>query len=253
MLGDTITLAYNMREGESLRYKTEVLSEQTMKEDGKSPQTGTSLLEMTMLQAVKQVTPDGQMKVAVTIESGSIKKDGQVAPLPSVGQTINIVMEKSGKIVQTDVPFPFSQPAFPTDPVGMNQSWTGKSEMDIPLYDDAGNETGKKQVTLNYEYTLGGFEHQLGYETAVINVKCPSTSIELQEGITQTIKANGVTNFGHKQGRLIRSKVSTETEITAPGATVGTKIKVNVELVDASSGPSEGGGGIGSDEQFIIR
>ncbi len=253
MFGDAVTLAYNMKEGESLRYKTEVLSEQTMKEDGKSPQTGQSLLEMTMVQAVKGVTPDGKMKVAVTIESGSIKKDGQVAPLPSVGQTINIVMEKSGKIVETDVPFPFSQPAFPTDPVKLNDSWTGKSEMDIPLYDDSGNETGKKQVTLNYEYTLGGYEQHLGYETAVINVSCPTTSIELQEGITQKITAKGVTNFGHKKGRLVRSKVATETEISAPGATVGTKIKVSVELVDASGGGDSGGGTLGTDEQFIIR
>lgn len=252
MLGETITLAYSMQPGESLRYKTEVDSEQTIQEEGKSPQTGQSTLEMTMLQEVKSVNPDGSMEVDVVIESGSIKKDGQVAPLPTVGQRITIVMKKSGEIVRTSVNFPFSQPAFPTEPVKLNEPWKGESKMDIPLYDDNGNQTGSKSVTLDYRYTLSGFEHQLGYETAVINVSCPETKIDLQEGVVQTIRAKGVTNFGHKKGRLVRSQVATTTEITAPGTKVGTKIKVNVELVDAG-GPSQDGFGGQPDEQFIIR
>lgn len=252
MLGEAVILAYNMREGESLRYKTEVLSEQTIKEEGQSPQTGQSVLEMTMLQAVKSVSPDGQMTVDVTIESGSIKRDGQVAPLPSVGQTITIVMKKNGEIVRTSVDFPFSQPAFPEKTVSLKDSWTGESKMDIPLYDDNGNQTGTKAVTLNYKYTLSGFEQKLGYETAVITVSCPETRIELQQGVEQKISASGVTNFGHKHGRLVQSKVSTETEITAPGTSVGTRIKVNVELVD-SGGPAADGFGGQPDEQFIIR
>lgn len=252
-MSDSITLAYKMSEGEALRYKTEVISVQTIKEDGQPPQTGQSLLEMTMLQSVKGVSPDGQMTVDVTIEKGTIKRDGQVLPLPSVGQTITIVMKKSGEIVRTSVDFPFQQPAFPEKALNLKESWSSESKMDIPLYDNDGNQNGTKSVTLTYGYTLGGFEQLLGYETAVINVSCPTTTIALQEGVEQKITARGVTNFGHKHGRLVRSKVETETEITAPGTSVGTSIKVNVELVD--SAPPSGGamGGGQPDEQFIIR
>lgn len=252
-MNDTVTLAYKMSEGEALRYKTEVVSVQTIKEEGQDQQTGQSLLEMTMLQSVKGVSPDGQMTVAVTIEKGTIKRDGQVLPLPSVGQTITIVMKKSGEIVRTSVDFPFQQPAFPERPLKQNETWTSDSKMDIPLYDNDGNQNGTKSVTLVYGYTLAAFEHLLGYETAVINVSCPTTSIALQEGVEQKITAKGITNFGHKHGRLVRSKVETETEITAPGVSVLTSIKVNVELVD--SAPPSGGamGGGQPDEQFIIR
>ena len=72
MLDESVTLAYRMNEGEAMRYKTEVVSLQTIKEDGKPAQQGQSLLEMTMLQTVKGVSPDGQMTVDVTIEKGTI-------------------------------------------------------------------------------------------------------------------------------------------------------------------------------------
>jgi len=90
-------------------------------------------------------------------------------------------------------------------------------------------------------------------------VSCPETRFDLQEEIQQSITATGVTYFGHKQGRLVKSQVSTKTEITAPGTVVGTKIKVVVELQDASGGASASPGmnaasGMSgmSDEQFII-
>ncbi|MCE7870344.1 hypothetical protein DYH09_08205 [bacterium CPR1] len=251
MVGETITLEYKMLEGETLRYKTEVISEQTIKEDGKPPESGRSVLEMTMIQAVKGVSPDGLMTVDVTIQEGTISKDNQTAPLPSVGQTIQIVMKKNGDIVRTSVEFPFSQPAFPENQLKVNDNWTGESKMEIPLYDNDGNPAGKKDVTLHYTYTLGGFEHVSGYDTAVIKVSCPSTTIQLQEGVEQKINATGTTNFGYRQGRLVASKVETSTEITAPGTTVSTRIRVNVVLLEASGG--SGGGFSGPEEQFIIR
>jgi hypothetical protein len=253
MFDEAITLAYQMSVGEALRYKTEVLSTQSIKEDGQAPQTAQSQLEITMLQTVKGVSPDGQMTVDVTIEKGTMQRDGQVMTLPTVGQTITIVMKKSGEIVRTSVDFPFSQPAFPERSVKLKDSWTGDSKMDIPLYDNDGNQTGSKQVTLTYNYTLNGFEHVLGYETAAIHVNCPTETIALQENVEQKITAKGVTNFGHKQGRLVRSRVETETEITAPGASVSTAIRVTVELIEAK-GPEGGGGSLpGSDEMFLIR
>lgn len=254
MFDDSITLAYRGSVGEGLRYKTEVISLQSVKEDGKPAQQVQSVLEMTMLQSIKGVSPDGEMTVDVTIEDGVMKRENEVMPLPSKGQTITIVMKKSGEIVRTSVDFPFQQPAFPERSLKMKDTWTGDSNMDIPLYDNDGNQTGSKQVTLKYGYTLAGLEHLIGYDTAVINVSCPTTTVPLQEGVEQKITARGVTNFGHKQGRLVRSRVETETEITAPGTTVSTNIRVTVELTAVIGGASGGGGLIGGGEEtFIIR
>ena len=254
MFGETIALAYDMKPGETLRYKTEVISEQSVQEDGQAAQGFSSTMEMIMVQQGKSVNPDGSMEVDVVIEDGSIHREGQTTKLPTIGQKITIVMKKSGEIVRTSVDFPFSQPAFPDKQLKLNDSWTGDSQMDIPLYDDDGNQTGTKKADLTYHYTLAGLEQSKGYDVAVINVKCPATSFDLQESIKQTITAEGVTHFGHKKGRLIRSQVATNTEITAPGTTVGTKIKVVVELQSASGGETPGIGGMSgmSDEQFII-
>lgn len=240
MFGETIVLAYRMNVGEKLTYKTEVFSEQSVQEEGGSPQGFSSKMEMTMLQEGKKVNPDGSMEVDVTIVSGSIEKEGETASIPTVGQVITIVMKPSGEIVRTSVNFPFSQPSFPEKQLKVGDTWTGDSKMEIPLFDDEGNQSGTKQADLTYHYTLGGIEQSRGYEVGVINVSCPETQFDLTEDTTQTITATGTTYFSHKAGRLIKSQVSTNTEIKAPTAVVGTKIKVIVELTDASGG--SGGG-----------
>lgn len=259
MFGEAITLTYIMQPGEKLRYKTEVVSEQRVDSEGQEPQTASSTMEMVMLQEGKQLHPDGSIEVEVTIEDGAIHTGGQSEKLPTVGTKILIVMKKTGEIVRTNIEFPFSQPAFPQNQIKLNDTWTGDSQMDIPLYDDDGNQTGIKKADLKYHYTLAGVEQLKGYDVAVINVNCPDTQFDLQEEIKQSITATGVTYFAHKQGRLIKSQVSTKTEISAPGTVVGTKIRVIVELQDASGGASDIGGmsgmsGIGGDpnEQFII-
>lgn len=250
--GDTITLEYKMSPGEVLKYRTEVESEQTLREEGQAEQVNKSVLDMTMQQAVKEVS-GGLSTVDVTIQDGQIRRDGEAVPLPSVGQTIGITMKKTGEIVRTSVAFPFSQPAFPERVLKVGDKWTGDSKMDIPLQDNEGNQTGSKQVTLTYQYTLSGFERVGGYEAAVISVECPTTTVEIQPQVNQSIKAKGKTYFAHREGRLVRSNVETLTKITAPGAEVKTHIKVSVDLVD-SAPPSSGGGPSigGGDEQFII-
>lgn len=255
MFGETIVLAYDMKVGEKLRYKTEVFSEQSVQEEGQPSQGFSSKMDMVMVQEGKNVMPNGDMEVDVTIVDGTIERDGQTTQIPTVGQTITIVMKRSGEIVRTSVSFPFSQPAFPERQLKVNDTWTGDSQMDIPLFDDEGNQSGTKKADLTYHYTLGGLEQSRGYEVAVINVSCPETSFDLTEDTVQKITATGVTHFSHKKGRLIKSHVSTNTEIKAPSAVVGTKIKVVVELQDASGGNDGGGGsGLGGspDEQFIL-
>ncbi len=249
--GEPITLEYKMSLGEVLKYHTQVDSDQSLREEGQPEQTTRSVLTMTMEQKVKDVS-GGLSTVDVTIQDGKVEREGEAAELPAVGQTIEITMKRNGDIVRTSVDFPFSQPAFPDRTLRVGEKWTGDSKMDIPLMDAEGNQNGSKAVALTYHYTLAGFERISGYDVAVIQVECPKTSIEIQPDVVQSIVATGKTCFAHRDGRLIRSNVETQTKITAPGAEVRTHIKVAVDLVDtpppASSGPSVGGG----DEHFII-
>ncbi len=249
--GEPITLEYKMSPGEVLKYRTRVDSDQSLREEGQPEQSNRSVLEMTMEQKVTEVKGD-LSTVEVTIQDGKIHREGEVADLPAAGQTIGITMKRNGDIVKTSVDFPFSQPAFPERTLRVGEKWTGDSKMDIPRMDAEGNQTGSKQVSLTYHYTLAGFERIAGYDVAIIQVECPKTSIEIDANVVQSIVATGKTCFAHREGRLIRSNVETNTRITAPGAEVSTHIKVSVDLVDtpppASSGPSVGAG----DEHFII-
>ncbi len=249
--GQPITLEYKMSPGEVLKYRTQVDSEQSLKEEGQSEQANRSVLEMTMEQKVQEVS-GGLSTVDVTIQDGRILRDGETMELPAVGQTIGITMKRNGDIVKTTVDFPFSQPAFPDRTLKVGEKWTGDSKMDIPLMDGEGNPTGSKSVTLTYHYTLAGFDRVAGYDVAIIQVECPKTSIEIQPEVVQSIVATGRTCFAHREGRLIKSNVETRTQITAPGAEVRTHIKVAVDLVDtpppAGSVPTSSGG----DEHFII-
>lgn len=248
--GDTITLEYKMTPGEVLRYRTQVDSEQGLKEEGQAEQVNRSVLEMTMEQRVLEVR-GAESTVEVTIQEGRIRRDDQAMDLPSVGQKIGITMKKNGDIVRTTVDFPFSQPAFPERTLRIGDKWTGDSKMDIPLTDAEGNQTGSKAVTLTYHYTLTGRERVGAYDAAVIQVECPKTSIEIQPGVEQSIVAKGKTLFAHREGRLVRSNVETVTKITAPGAEVRTHIQVAVDLMEAT--PASGSEpSLGGDEQFII-
>ncbi len=252
MFGDTIVLAYDMKPGEKLTYKTDVFSEQSVREEGQADQSFSTTMEMTMSQEGKKVNPDGSLEVEVTIEDGSMTRNGETEKLDNIGTKILIVMKKSGEIVRTNVEFPFSQPAFPEKQLKLNDTWTGDSKMEIPLFDDDGNKIGSKEADLVYNYTLAGFDSTKGYEVAVINVSCPETKFDLTEDAVQSITASGVTHFSHKKGRLVRSQVSTKTQITSPTATVGTKVKVIVELQDAGGGMPPTGFGGQPDEQFIL-
>lgn len=240
VVGEATKLEYKMKKGEKLTYNTKVHSEQEIKTDEQSGSTSSDV-EMKMLQTCTDVAPDGTMTVDVTIQSGKLRKDGQEEELPNVGQTITLKMKKSGEIVHTSVELPFEQPAFPTDVVKKGQKWEGKSRISIPGKTD--------MVTLVYNYSLEGFTKVLGYDCAEIKVACPETKIPIQEGIDQTLTANGITYFGHKEGRLVKSEVETRTTITAQDGSVYTYIKVIVELEDKKTEF----GGFGQPEEFIIK
>ncbi len=241
VVGEAVKLEYKMKKGEALTYKTTVRSEQEIKTEDQSGSTSSDV-EMKMVQKCTDVDAEGTMTVDVTIQSGKVVREGEEQELPNIGQTITLKMKKNGEIVHTSVDLPFEQPAFPTGSVKKGDTWVGKSKISIP---------GKTEmVGLDYNYSLWGFQKINNFECSEIKVTCPETKIPIQEGIDQVLSATGTTYFAHKEGRLVKSEVSTTTLITAQDGSVDTKIKVVVELEDKKA-PSVGLGG--PDEGFIIK
>ncbi|MFP4498169.1 MAG: hypothetical protein ACLFQV_08155 [Vulcanimicrobiota bacterium] len=235
MVGEAVLLEYKMKKGETLTYKTTVHSEQEIKTEEQSGSTKSDV-EMKMSQTCTEVAPDGTMTVDVTIDSGKLIRDGESEELPNVGQTITLKMKKSGEITHTSIDLPFEQPAFPTNNVKKGETWVGKSKISIPGKSD--------MITLNYNYSLWSFTNVNGYDVAEIKVSCPETKIPIAEGVEQVLTAEGTTHFAHKVGRLVKSEVTTTTNITTQDGSVNTTIKVLVELQDKQapglSTPEEG-------------
>ncbi len=256
--GDTINLEYRMKKGESLEYKTTVESEQTLKEGDQPAVGGNSIMEMSMLQTATDVSGDGVMAVDVTIQAVAMKQNGEPASLPPEqdpsGKKVSMRMKKSGEVVQTSMDLPFSQPPFPTRALRKGETWKGDSHIPVPVLNDRGEQTGTRQVTLTYHYSLWDFRRVDGYECAEINVSCPETTIPLQEKVEQKISAKGTTYFAWQQGRLVRSEVETTSSITAPDVSIKNHIKVKVQLTSASSAPAAAPTALsaGADEEFLI-
>jgi hypothetical protein len=239
MIGEAVKLEYKMNKDDVLTYITTVHSEQEIKTDEQSGSTYSDV-EMKMRQKCTNVDADGTITVDMTIQSGRLIRDGESMELPNVGQTITLKMKKNGEIVHSSVDLPFEQPAFPVKPVKKGESWTGQSKISIP---------GKPEmVTLNYNYSLWDFTRMRGYDCSEVKVFCPETSIAIGEGIEQVLTATGNTYFAHKDGRLVKSEVNTNTKITAQDGSVRTEIRVVVELEEKKQEDISS-----PDEMYIIK
>lgn len=244
---DSVVIAYSLTPGELLQYRSTVATKQVIVENDEAPQVIESFLEIMMDQKITEVS-NGVAKVEVTITDGSIRRGTDVLPLESVGQKLTMNMKRNGDIESTSVNFPFSQPAFPSQPLKPSDSWQTVNPISIPL-----NQNGAvKQVNLVYKHTFSRLDRKNGYDVAVIDISCPSVEMDLQEDVKQTITAEGCTYFAHTQGRLVGSSVHTHTEVKAPGAQVSTDITVGVELVNALIANGDADALPVSDEQFII-
>lgn len=263
VVGEAINLEYKMKQGETLRYKTTVQSQQTLQEGSQSA-TGSSLMEMVMMQRATDVSAEGTMGVDVTIETVNLKRDGEAVQFDQgqdpTGKTVSMKMKKNGEVVQTSMDLPFSQPPFPSRPIKKGETWTGDSKIPVPITNEKGEVQGHREVTLRYHYSLWDFTRVQGYDCAEIRVSCPESTIPLQDKVEQRISATGTTYFAYKEGRLVKSEVQTDSQISAAEVSIKNQIHVQVELQEAqggsASGPASGGTTFtpgGGGDEFIIR
>lgn len=222
-MAEGIYLEYKGKSGDVIKYKTLVDSTQTISEK-EHKQEVSNRIEILMSQTIVDADSDGNLTVDVVIESGKAIRGDQEAPLPNVGQKITMKMKKTGEVTYTSMPIDFSQPSFPEGLKNKKDRWDSVSKINVP--------ERPEPIQLNYKYILWDIVTQGKHECAEIKVSCPETSVELQEGVTQTISATGSTFFAHKEGYLVKSEVETQTVIKAPAEDllINTRIRVNVSL-----------------------
>ena len=220
-----VILEYKNVTGETLTYKTVMDTTQKMTEGGKTAEAGQVHVEMFLTQKTTKV--DGNTAdVEMCITGGYVERNAERSDLPTAGQKIDMVMDKSGKILRSSLDTSMSQPTFPKGALQVGQTWDEKSTMQIPL-----GEPGKtKELTLEYHYKLAALTHEEGYEVAVIEANAGPETCELQEGVTQTIRVEGRTLFAYQAGRLVSSKVRTHTVVKAPDLNVETDHVIHISL-----------------------
>ncbi|MBI2252346.1 MAG: hypothetical protein HYU63_06365 [Armatimonadetes bacterium] len=236
---ESVKLEYKLKSGEILEYKTNIESNNDYNDGEKNVQQQ-SLVEMIMEQKAAMLELDGTAAIEVTIKSGSVKVNGKEEALPNVGQKISMLMRKNGEIIKTSVDIPFTQPSLPEQLVRIGDRWEGESIINLPQKPEP--------LIIKYYYTFSGFENFLGYHCAVIKIDSPETKIKLDENVFQTLKANGETLFAYKEGKLIKSEVTTIAHIQAPNIVLNTLSKLKIEILK-SAPPLIGM----SEEAFIAR
>ncbi len=225
MSTDGILLEYKGKKNDVIKYKTIVDSNQILQEKDKKQEIS-SKIEILMSQTIMEVDGDGNLTVDVVIEDGKVTRGGESSPLPNAGQKITMKMKKTGEVTYTSVPIDFSQPSFPEGLKKKKDRWDSISTINV--------QERQEPIKLNYKYILWDIIKQGKYDCAEIKVSCPETSVELQEGVMQTISATGSTYFAHTEGFLLKSEVETQTVITVPKeeVVINTRIRVNVDLAE---------------------
>ncbi len=219
-----IQLEYRLKQGDVARYRTTVEADTEVMAEGKT-NIVSSIMEMITTQTVKSIFPDDGIKLEVSIDSASLKRNGEEIPVPYAGQVMPVKMKKNGEIFQMSENGSGGQthPSFPDTPVGKGDTWAGESKLEIPGSD--------KTVILKTDHILENFEHIKGYDCVKINVSSPETVIPLQENITQTMTVTGTTYFAYNEGKLIKSIVETDTSMKVPsGHNVNSFTKMIIEL-----------------------
>lgn len=225
---EAIPLQYKMFANEEYIYEITVKSERTLEAAGKLEQER-NLLLTTMTQRVLDVGADDVYTIEMLVEPRKLTKNGQDVPISSPPQKINMKMTKYGKILESSLQSPATQPSFPTRPVFVGETWEGESQ--VSLQDPS---TGRPipPVTLKFQYHLKSVEKIKGCNCAHIEVTNPETEVPLSQGVTQKIAASGKTLFAYAEGRLMQSNVDTQISMNLPEGSISTTVNISVVLAD---------------------
>jgi len=215
-------LEYRFGQGETLRYTASVTSEQVLRDGGRI--VGKQRYEARLDVAEKAyVTPEGNIELAMTIESAWVLMDGVRKTLPSQGKTLSLEMTKKGDILRSDSEVPLSQVPFPEEAVAMGAQWEGKSFFSVP--------DQSKPHGITYLYTLKGRGEKNGYDCAELSITVKDDNLALDDDLHQQMSIEGSSWFAPREGRLIASFVKTRMSLVSSDSSVECTFVIDITLV----------------------
>ncbi|MCR4784388.1 MAG: hypothetical protein K6A35_07715 [bacterium] len=246
LANEGVILEYKAATGEVLTYKTVADVIQTKNEAGQEFNGPNSRIEMVIEQRVTKVSGQN-IDLDLCITDGSVDNGEQKTPLGTVGQVIKTTIDRSGRTLKSSLDNNMKQPSFPSGLVKIGTTWQETNPLSVPI-GDSGQTT---QANMEFTFKLVGLEHAQNYEVAVIESTAPAVSINIGEGVTETIRAEGRTLFAHNAGRLVSSHVVTNIMIAAENLELKLDLTTDMELIKVNSPIMEEATPM-AEESFII-
>jgi hypothetical protein len=195
-----VLLQYSPDAGTTTKYKMNIKGNTIVTAYGKNQQTNLETA-MTIQQKVTGKDKDGNIDMETVILEGKITVNGTPTTLPNVGELITVKMAKDGTILsqsgmdQGGMSNNQMQIKFPTNPVGVGDTWTTKIEPNPQL-----------PIPMETIYTVEGFE-KVGGEDCVRLKSEVSTAKNNTGSINLDVKANGKIWFAYKKGVMMQNEV----------------------------------------------
>lgn len=196
-----IRLEYTKTQGDKATYQM-IMDGSTTVYVGDRTQKSSLKTEMFLTQFVSAVK-DGVVSLNTKIDSGSINVNGQVSPIPMIGQEVTTDMKPNGEIINTQgfsgIDFKSMQLVFPDRELQINDTWESNLK-----------ETSQVPVPLNVTYKVIGLEKIKDQDCVKIASTVRSGKKSAIEGLSLDVKADGNIYFAYKTGKMMKNEVKSQ-------------------------------------------
>ncbi|MGM9992386.1 MAG: hypothetical protein ACI376_06010 [Candidatus Bruticola sp.] len=225
-----VFLEYKAATGEVLSYRTVMHSKQRTEENNEEISSSNVAMEMTTDQKIVKVSGN-TFDLDVHVTDGFIERNKQRLPLPTIGQTIGMTVEKNGNITRSTVNANINQPIFPSGLQKKGSTWTEHKPLEIPL----GEKGQTVTIDLEYVHTLVSLETEQDYDVAIIVSHAGPTKANIKDGISQSIEVSARVAFAYELGQMISSHLESKTVVSAPDLVLTTVHTIDTVLESLQS------------------
>jgi len=193
-----VRLQYNSSEGDSASYRM-VMDGKTQVFVNNQTQESNITTEMYVTQSIKGFK-DGIVDLYTKIDSGQINVNGNISPIPYIGQQIRTGMKKNGEVVSNTGTVPIDinsmQFVFPDRELDIGDRW-----------DSSTPPSAQVPVTLTVVYKIVGMEKIKGRDCVKIASRVRSDKDTQIRGLSLDVKADGNIYFAYNEGLMIKNSV----------------------------------------------
>lgn len=225
-----VFLEYKAATGEVLSYQTIMHSKQKTEENNEEISNTDVVMEMATDQKVTKVS-GSTFDVDVNITDGFIERNNQRLPLPTIGQTIGMTVEKTGRITRSTVNANINQPVFPSGLQQVGASWTEVKPLEIPLGDKGQSVT----LDLKFEHKLVALDTEQNYDVAIIETTAGPMSADIKDSISQSVQVKARTAFAYRAGQMVSSHLESKTIVKAPDLVLTSVHTIDTVLKSSNS------------------